>query len=90
MALEIIRDREPCNARSFSLLMWPDAEGHKTLGSCGYGVTAGVGMWKAAGSFLGRLEARGFIRGRGDSETPYRLTANGEQALADWEKERLI
>lgn len=85
-ALEIIRDTEPNNARAFAMRMWPDSDGWQVLSNQG----RGSGMWKAGGSFLGRLRARGLIRGYGGYRSIFYLTYEGEQVLADWERERLL
>jgi hypothetical protein len=62
IALAIIKEHGPVTPRQFSQLMWPDAEGHEVPGSCGHGVAVGIGMWKAAGSFLGKLNRMGLIK----------------------------
>lgn len=89
-ALQIIRDRQPDNARAFGRLMWPDSEGWRRHQNVGTGAAVGVGMWKAAGSYLGRLKARGLVRGYGGYRSTYHLTEAGEQALEDWEREHLL
>jgi hypothetical protein len=83
-ALQIIKDAGAVSPKQFSHLMWPDAEGHGVPGSCGYGVAFGIGMWKAAGSFLGRLRRLGLIKNNNS------LSDKGLKTLKDDKKEKGI
>ena len=62
-ALEIIRkhgDEIRCPT-DFARFMWPDAEGWRKVGKCGYGSSYGVGMRLGAGGYLGRLRKAGLV-----------------------------
>lgn len=60
-ALKVIKEHPNLTPKIFSELMWPDSDSHMVPGSCGYGVTNGIGLWKSAGSFLGRLRNKKLI-----------------------------
>lgn len=87
-ALEIVRDHGPIYPSEFGKRMWPDHDGHRRYVRCGpNGVTRGGGMRLAAGGFLGKLAAKGWIRRSVRVSSPtmftgYALTNAGRKALS--------
>ena len=90
-ALEIISqhgDNIRCPT-DFGHFMWPDAEGWRKVGKCGYGSTYGVGMRLASGGYLGRLRKAGLIDWRycEHEGRQFFLTDEGRKALDSKESE---
>ncbi|NPV00023.1 MAG: hypothetical protein HPY53_01455 [Brevinematales bacterium] len=61
-ALEIIKEWPGISAMNFAGKMWPDSPKWKKMYEGGNGSTMGRGMWLSAGSFLSRLQKKGFIQ----------------------------
>lgn len=82
-ALLIIRDRNPQRPSEFAFMMWHDSPKWKTQVKCGKnGVSRGGGMRLAAGGYLGRLKANGFIVIKiGEFNNTYILTDKAQQLL---------
>ena len=82
-ALRIVRDNPDLRPAQFARLYWPKHEGARGWDQphkCGQGTHRGMGMYTAAGGFLGKLRKRGLISG-GFWPHGYHITRAGSQAL---------
>lgn len=62
-ALDILANNPGITAGEFAEMMWPNSPGwNRQIKSGTKGVSAGRGMCKAGGSYLGRLARRGLAR----------------------------
>jgi hypothetical protein len=93
-ALEIVKSCGPITPRSFSSLMWPDAEAHHRHYNVGNGATTGVGMWRSAGGYLAKLANMGYIKrqywdllGGKTYSSGYAITDKGNTALLESKKD---
>lgn len=97
-ALTIIRDNEGIRARSLSEKLWPDSPAHKRSYKGGANSSCtGKGAWLSAGSYVGRLMKKGWVRihliythryGRwGHYNDGYEITAEGKRVLTEAEEE---
>lgn len=52
---------EGITAKWFASKMWPDSPNWKKHYRVGHGTTIGAGMWMAGGSYLRKLQKKGFV-----------------------------
>jgi len=82
-ALKAIQSLGVATPRRFAETIWPDHPGWKKLSNIGrHGATRGVGMWRAGGAYLGKLQKLGLVR-YSFLYHGYKLTGEGEKTLAD-------
>ncbi len=85
-ALQILKDHPDITARAFALFYFTEPE-HQYLNTAvsdqGNGACAGKKAWLCAGSLLGRLIQKGWVRRRFDryGRVLFFLTHEGEQNL---------
>jgi hypothetical protein len=80
-ALQLIRDREITRPIQLAELLWPESDGWKRGQKRGHTSVKGMGMAKAAGSFLGKLARRELIDGGPMRGLKFYLTADGIREL---------
>ena len=102
-ALTIIRDKEGIHARELGIKLWPDSPARKRSYRCGAsGSARGTGLWLSAGSYVGKLWKKGFVKDHmvygllfghgtgggkwGYHSSGYELTEAGRTALEEYEK----
>ena len=89
-ALEILSSGVDFTAKEFASKMWPDSDGWDRVSNAGtHGSRSGAGMWRAGGSFLSVLRARGYVIRMYSShhQALYGLSSKGTAALAQVTKE---
>lgn len=87
-ALEMLRDFGPLTPSAFAHKMWPDSPAWKHSLACGpNGAHRGRGMYKAGGSYIGKLSQAGLVEpdvtliGNRLYHKGYKLSRLGEEEL---------
>ena len=86
----------PMPANSFALALWGEDEEKlylfEAVSNSGNGAAAGKKAWLCAGSLLGRMAKKGFVkwysRSFSGTHTGYCITNIGKQAIEEYEKNR--
>ena len=96
--LTLIRDIPDIQAGRIAEKLWPDSLMHKRHYNTGHGACVGKGAWLFAGSYVGKLIKKGWVRRKYDEwrdydtgetrigATHYRLTRAGLEALEQYEE----
>lgn len=81
-ALRILK-RRPLRPREFAEKMWPDAQAWQRTSNVGRGATKGVGIIRAGGGYLGKLEKQGLAQWvhRSQYDNSYVITDKGRKLL---------
>lgn len=61
-ALRLIATKDIGCPYDFARAMWPDSDGWRRVHKLGHGSSKGAAMALAAGGFLGKLRAQGFVK----------------------------
>ena len=81
-ALKVLIRHPGINARIFGVKMWPDSKAHRKISNGGNGAQSGKAGWLMAGSYLGKLRKKGWVRhgyrSLGERENGFYLTAKGK------------
>ena len=61
-ALIIMSQHTQLSVRAFSEKFWPDSNMHTKVSNQGNGATAGKAAWLCGGSYLSKLEIKGWVK----------------------------
>lgn len=67
--------------RQFAETLWPDSTMHTSVKNTGNGATSGKAAWLVAGSYLAKLEKKGWIRKNRDSAVRVYISREGKRLL---------
>ena len=87
-ALAVLRDHSGCTANMFAVFYFTDPSQEylfTAVSNQGNGACAGKKAWLCAGSLLGKLSAKGFVRQCAFAPRRYRLSLIGEKVLGEFE-----
>ena len=71
--------------RDFAEALWPGNSMHVSVKNTGNGATSGKAAWLAAGSYLAKLESKGWIRKNRESSVRVYLSSKGKELLQDYQ-----
>ena len=87
-ALAVLRDHPGCTANMFAVFYFTDPSQEylfTAVSNQGNGACTGKKAWLCAGSLLGKLSAKGFVRQCAFAPGRYRLSLIGEKVLGEFE-----
>lgn len=86
MILEDTTFERRLTAPLFAMQMWPNSTMHTKVSNQGNGACSGKAAWLVAGSYLRRLEKKGFILVYEGQPIEYRISEYGIKLLRDFKE----
>ncbi len=87
-ALNYLSTVEKTTPKAFAEKMWPESNMHSRYSNQGHGACRGKAAWLSGGSYLSKLQKKGWVRWVLEfrESTVYAITQEGRKVLREQEK----